>query len=276
MQKTRKSGLPGELNMRHDGHFVDIFSQRVTGPQIRMIPLKKIIPNPHQARSELGNIKELMNSIREKGVLEPLLVRYKDGQYEIIAGERRFIASKRIGLTEIPCIEMNVEDHEAMELALIENLQRKDLSIFEEADGINALTEMYGYTQDQIAKKIGKARSSISEIIGIGKIPAGIRKRCSEAGISSRTTLIEIAKQKSPEDMKNLIEAISKRELRREDTRELSKNLKGEAHKKKRFVFNYSIKGPEHCKLRIEFRKEKVKKEEIIRILKEVINKLEE
>jgi len=131
--KNKKTGLPDTLSLRHDKHFVDFIADRARGPTIRMIPINKIDPNPRQARSELGNIKELMLSIKNKGILEPILVRPKEGRYEIIAGERRYMASKRIGLNEIPCIEMNVEDNEALELALIENLQRKDLDVFEEA-----------------------------------------------------------------------------------------------------------------------------------------------
>ena len=88
MQKSKKSGLPDSLEMRHDGHFVDLISTRSLGPRIRMIPLENIDPNPNQARSELGNIQELMDSIKTKGVLEPILVRGKGNRFEIIAGER--------------------------------------------------------------------------------------------------------------------------------------------------------------------------------------------
>ena len=139
--------------MRHD---VEIISERTAGPSIRMISINKIKPNPHQARNELGNINELVASIKEKGVLEPILVRPKDGKYEIIAGERRYMAAKAAKLREMPCIEMNIEDNEAMEISLIENLQRKDLDVFEEADGLSALSEMYGYNHNQIAEKIEK------------------------------------------------------------------------------------------------------------------------
>ena len=111
-----------------------------------MIATEKLMPNPQQARNELGNIKELMASVKEKGILEPLLVRPKGEKYEIIAGERRCMAAKNIGLKVVPCIEMDVEDNEALELALIENLQRKDLDIFEEADGLRVLAEAYGYS----------------------------------------------------------------------------------------------------------------------------------
>lgn len=274
MQRTRKSGLPHYVGMRHDDHFVDLISSRSAGPRIRMIPLTEIDPNPHQARSELGNMKELMVSIKKKGVLEPILVRPKEGRYEIIAGERRYVASQRIGLGEIPCIEMNVEDNEAMELALIENLQRRDLDVFEESDGLRSLIEIYEYNHNQIAEIIGKARSTITEIISVGKIPNDIRKICKQFGITSRSTLVEIAKQKDKDKMFKLLTEIKERELRREDTRELSKQIKGKTKGLGHFVYNYKPSSSEYYKLRIEFKRKSVSKDEIIKVLEEIIKKL--
>lgn len=274
MQRTRKSGLPHYVGMRHDDHFVDLISSRSAGPRIRMIPLTEIDPNPHQARSELGNMKELMASIKKKGVLEPILVRPKEGRYEIIAGERRYVASQRIGLGEIPCIEMNVEDNEAMELALIENLQRRDLDVFEESDGLRSLIEIYGYNHNQIAEIIGKARSTITEIISLGKITNDIRKICKQFGITSRSTLVEIAKQKDKDKMFKLITEIKERELRREDTRELSKQIKGKKKGLGHFVYNYKPSSSEYYKLRIEFKRKSVSKDEIIKVLEEIVKRL--
>ncbi len=275
MQRTKKSGLPGSVDMRHDGHFVELITSRTVGPRIRMIPTERIYPNPRQARSELGNIEELKSSIKEKGVLEPILVRPKGGRYEIIAGERRYMASKSIGLKDIPCIEMNVADNEAMEISLIENLQRKDLDVFEEADGLKTLAEIYNYNHAQIAQKLGKARSTVTEIININKIPSNVRKLCHKNMITSRTTLLEISKLKTEKDMIRLIDAISERDLRREDTRDLSKKIKGKSESKiKRYVYNYQPERDEYCRLRIEFRKQIVNKKEIISILEELIEKL--
>lgn len=275
MQKTKKSGLPDAVSMRHDGHFVDLITSRTSGPSIRMISIGKIEPNPQQARSELGDITELMASIKEKGILEPILVRPKGKKYEIIAGERRYMASKAVGLREMPCIEMNVKDSEAMEISLIENLQRKDLNVFEESDGLKSLSDIYGYNHQQIAEKIGKARSTITEILNISKIPFEVRELCQSLNITSRTTLIEISKQKNKEHMIQLIKAISERDLRREDTRDLSKQIKGKEDQKiKRFVYNFVPKDIDYCRVRIEFKKQKVNKYEIIRILEEAIAKL--
>jgi len=264
--------------MRHDTHFVDLISKRTAAPLIRMVSLDYIEPNPHQARSELGNIDELMSSIKSKGVLEPIIVRPKGERYEIIAGERRFVASKNVALKEIPCIVMNVSDSEAMEISLIENLQRKDLDVFEEADGLKTLIDIYSYSHAQISEKIGKARSTITEIINISKIPASIRKLCQTNSIDkNRSLLIEISKLKNEEEMKTIIENIKERGLKREDTRDLTKLLKGKEPEKKKpksYVFNYSPKDDRSYSVRIEFKKEFVNRQEIIRILEDLLAKL--
>jgi ParB family transcriptional regulator, chromosome partitioning protein len=271
VQKTKRSGLPESVRMRHDGHFVDLISTRSLGPRIRMISLDKIDPNPHQARCELGNIEELMESIKSKGILEPILVRSKQGRFEIIAGERRFVASKNLGLKEIPCIEMDVEDNEAMEIALIENLQRKDLDIFEEADGLQAMVDMYSYNHQQVSDKIGKARSTITEILTIARIPQHVRDVMRESGVFSRTTIIEIAKQKTEDDMMKLTREIAARRLTREDTRDLAKYLKGKTKKLKYYAYNYVPEDSDKYRMRLEFKKQTISKQEIIDILQEII-----
>jgi ParB family chromosome partitioning protein len=273
VQKSKKTGLPGSVKMRHDGHFVDLITERIEGPRIRMVPIDKIDPNPQQARSELGDIKELMASIKQKGILEPIIVRPRHGRYEIIAGERRYIASKKLGMKEMPCIEKHVEDNEAMEIALIENLQRKDLDPFEEADGLHALAELYGYSHQEISRKIGKARSTITEIINLSKIPKDIRKLCHKNNILSRTTLIEIAKVKDKEHMEELIRVIQERDLKREDTRDLSKRMMGKTKKTKMFVYNYRPKGADY-RMRLEFKHQEVSKDDIIKILEEILQSL--
>jgi ParB family chromosome partitioning protein len=260
--------------MKHDGHFVDLISSRSLGPRIRMIPIEKIDPNPHQARCELGNIEELQDSIRSKGILEPILVRAKGTRFEIIAGERRYMASKGLGLKELPCIDMEVEDNEAMEIALIENLQRKDLDVFEEADGLQALADLHSYNHEQISVKIGKARSTITEILQIARIPQRARDIIKEAGGFSRTTLIEIAKLRTEDDMVKLAHDIAERRLTREDTRDLAKFLKGKTKKHKYFVYNFIPEDSDKFRMRLEFKKQTVTKQEIIDILQEIIDRI--
>ncbi|HOJ26809.1 MAG TPA: ParB/RepB/Spo0J family partition protein [Candidatus Saccharicenans sp.] len=278
MEKTKKSGLPDSLTMRHDPHFVELISQKSAGPVVRLIPIDLIDPNPRQPRSELGDIKELMDSIRTKGVLEPILVRSRGGRFEIIAGERRYFASKNLGLKEIPCLEMEVNDQEAMEISLIENLQRKDLDIFEEADGLKALIDLYNYSHQEIASRIGKSRSTITEILSVARIPSHLRDKIKAAGLTSRSTIIEIAKIEDPAAMHKAVEAIIERKLTRSDTRDLTrlfreKEQKSEA-KTKPYVFNYIPPESKAYKLRIEFKKQVVTRKELISILEDLLNKL--
>jgi ParB family transcriptional regulator, chromosome partitioning protein len=119
--------------MRHDAHYVEELSQHAPAPVGRMIDLDELDPNPEQPRSEFGDLTELTASIKEKGVLEPLLVKPSStrGRWMIIAGERRWRAARKAGLTEVPCIEMNVDAGTVAEIALIENMQRKDLTVWE-------------------------------------------------------------------------------------------------------------------------------------------------
>ncbi|HTH36662.1 MAG TPA: ParB/RepB/Spo0J family partition protein [Pyrinomonadaceae bacterium] len=190
-----KSGLPLGVKMRHDSHYVDQIAShsRSVG---RTIPISSIFPNPEQPRTEFGDLSELTASIREKGVLEPLLVKPKpEGRFMIIAGERRWRASQAAGLTEVPCIELDIDDNAVAEIALIENLQRKDLTVWEEADGLAALVAKFGYTHDQIALKISKSRSTVTEFLTIAGLPAAIREKCRNAKINSKGTLLDVARQ---------------------------------------------------------------------------------
>lgn len=274
-QKIKRSGLPDSFGMKHDDHFVDWITTRTAGPQIRMIAMDKIDPNPHQARTELGNIQELMDSIRSKGVLEPILVRSVGDRFEIIAGERRFVASKNVGHKELPCINLDVSENEAMEIALIENLQRKDLDLFEEADGLQALIDMYSYNHQQVSEKIGKARSTITEILAIRRIPAAIRGIIKASGLMSRTMILEVAKQKTEDDMLELVKEITERRLTREDTRDLSKLLKGTAKKTKYYAYNYVPEDTDRYRLRLEFKKQTITKSEIVEILQDIIRRIQ-
>ena len=134
-----------ESRMRHDSHFVESLSERFGASLGRWIPIEEIETNPDQPRANVGDLKELAKSIEAKGVLEPLLVRpMGDGHYRIIAGERRFRAAMEAGLAEVPCIEFDVPENEVVEIALIENLHRRDLHPFEEAEGYSSLASRHG------------------------------------------------------------------------------------------------------------------------------------
>src|SRR5438445_7723253 len=134
--------------MRHDAHYVETLASYSGAAVGRMIPVDKIRPNPDQPRKVLGDLRELSDSIKQKGVLEPLLVRFvpREDCYFIISGERRYHAARAAGLRELPCIEKIADDAETLELALVENLQRKDLTPFEEAEGLYSIPEQYECT----------------------------------------------------------------------------------------------------------------------------------
>src|ERR1700753_1127566 len=149
----KRGGLPMQVKMRHDNHFVEELAARHETPVGKMVPLSAIEPDPNQPRTSLGDLDDLVASIRSKGVLEPILIRPRPltegngpAAYRIISGERRFRASQEAGLYEVPAIEMDVSEEEALEIALIENLQRKDLTPFEEAEGFRQLAELHGST----------------------------------------------------------------------------------------------------------------------------------
>src|SRR5215210_5961515 len=183
--------------MRHDAHYVEELAQHRPTPVGRMIALDKLDPNPDQPRVEIGDLEDLTASIREKGVLEPLLVKpsHGTGRWMIIAGERRWRASRAAGLREVPCIEMDVDDRAVAEIALIENLQRKDLTAWEESDGLAALCEKFGYTHEEVARKVGKSRTSVTESLSIATLPESIREQCRRADITSKSTLLQIVRQ---------------------------------------------------------------------------------
>lgn len=146
-------------------------------PGLQTLPLAQIQPNPTQPRQrfEQEHLDELVASIREKGVLQPLMVRKVGEGYQIIAGERRYRASKAAGLTEVPVIIRETDDRETLEIALIENLQRQDLNIVEEAEGYQQLATKHALTQEQIAQRVGKSRASVANALRILTLPAKLR-----------------------------------------------------------------------------------------------------
>ncbi len=151
--------------------------------------------NPDQPRSILGDLSDLKASIEAKGVLEPILVRPReDGRYTIISGERRFRAAMEAGLSDIPCIVLDVSDAEVLEIALIENLQRKDLSPLEEADGYLTLQERHSYTHEQIARAVGKSRVTITETLSLARLPLRVKDECRRADIRSKSFLLEVGR----------------------------------------------------------------------------------
>lgn len=152
------------------------------------LKLTEIEPNKEQPRKDFDDaaLAELADSIREHGVLQPLLVRpMVNGRYQIVAGERRWRASRMVGLAEVPVVIREMTDTEAMELALIENLQRKDLNIIEEALGYKTLMETYGFTQEKVAQRVGKSRPVIANALRLLSLPPKVEKMVRDGQISA-------------------------------------------------------------------------------------------
>ena len=273
---SKRIGLPVTLKMRHDAHYVETLTS-FSGASIgRMIPIDKIRPNPDQPRKTIGDVRELADSIREKGVLEPLLVRYmpREDMYYIISGERRFHASQAAGLHELPCIEKIADDAETLELALIENLQRKDLTPFEEADGLQRLATHFDYTHDDIAKKIGRARSSVTETMSLTVIPDAVRKDCIERGIFSKSLLLQVSRQPNEKKMHEMVNRIAQGGLTRDEARKARKQESGSDTRPHPFLFDYRAQD-ESFHVRVQFRKSHVGREELAAALRAVLREIE-
>ena len=215
-----KRGLPVDIRTRHDLHYIEELAtpSRSVG---KILKLDLIEPNPDQPRTEFGDLTELTSSIKEHGVLEPLLVRPIEGtnKWMIIAGERRWRASNLAGLTEVPCIELDISDQAVAEIALVENLQRKDLTIWEEADGLAKLGTQFGYTHDKISQTIGKSRTTVTEYMSIASIPENVREKCKAAGLTAKTSLLEVARQFDDAAMMAFVDSLGTSGVSREEVR---------------------------------------------------------
>jgi len=276
-----KRGLPTDIKMRHDAHYVEEFvkTNRTIG---KIIPINQIEPNPEQPRVEIGDLTELTSSIKQKGVLEPLLVKpvRETGNWMIIAGERRWRAANLAGLKEVPCIELDIDEKSIAEIALIENLQRKDLTIWEEADGLAALAESYGYTHEEIAKQISKSRTTVTESMTIAGIPQQIRDKCREANISAKSTLLEIARQFDDAAMLDFVQNITTKGLKREEIRQVARPQSKSSEQKVRKaektsqenVFRYTSSNSNfNLEIRFADKSEFVKKD-VLQALKEAFD----
>jgi ParB family chromosome partitioning protein len=276
VSNVRRIGLPDAMRMRHDTHFVDQLA-RPGGEAIgRLIPIEDIKPNPRQPRQSLGDLTELTASIREKGVIEPILVRKVGGHFEIIAGERRFRAAGKAGLSEMPCVVRETTDAEMMELALVENLQRKDLSPFEEADGLKTLAEAYGYTHELMAEKLGKSRSAITETLSLASMPEDVRNLCRLADIQSKSTLLQIVRQSDAGKMVDMLERLQQQGTTRSDARRVAREgraAKPTRGRPKSYVFNFQPRDKTFT-LTLKFRKGSASREEIAKTLCAVAEEL--
>jgi ParB family chromosome partitioning protein len=258
--------------MRHDEHYVEALAASAGEPVGRMVPIDLLDPNPQQPRQVMGDLSELMASVAEKGIIEPLVVRQRGGRYQIIAGERRYHAAVQVGLREVPVVVRDVDDAEVMEIALVENLQRKDLTAFEEAEALHQLAHRCGYTHEDMARKLGKSRTAVTETLSLNNMPDEVRNLCRLADISAKSTLLQIVRQQDPQKMLALVEKLAGQgSATRQDVRkETSKPKPG---RPKSFVF--AFRPPTKAfNLRLQFTKSKVEKTEIIEALEAILRDL--
>jgi ParB family transcriptional regulator, chromosome partitioning protein len=267
-----RRGLPETIAMRHDEHYVEALAASAGSPIGRLVPIDQIDPNPNQPRQVMGDLSELMASIAEKGILEPLVVRQRGERFQIVAGERRYQAAIQVGLRELPVVIRDVDDAEMLELALIENLQRKDLTPFEESEALQSLAERCGYTHEDLARRLGKSRSSVTESLTLNAMPDEVRNLCRLADISSKSLLLQVVRQEAPEKMVALVEKIaSQGGATRQQIREAT--AKPKPGRPKHYVFAY--RPPTKAfNLKLSFTKSRASRDEIIEALEAILRDL--
>lgn len=185
---ARRPGLGKGLESLIPGGATEAPSKPSGGPGLQEIPIGDLSPNPHQPRAHFDeeSLNDLSASIREIGVLQPLLVRRLDnGRYELIAGERRWRAAQRAGLLTVPAVVKTTDDLSSMEQALVENLHRQDLSPLEEASAFQQLIDDFGLTHDDVAKRVGKSRSSVTNALRLLALPPAIQALLADGRLSA-------------------------------------------------------------------------------------------
>jgi ParB family chromosome partitioning protein len=213
-----------------------------------------------------------MASIAEKGIIEPLIVRQRGTRFQIVAGERRYQAAVQVGLREVPVVVREADDTEVLELALVENLQRKDLTAFEEAEALQSLMQRCGYTHEQLAKKLGKSRTSITESVALAQMPEDVKNLCRLADIHSKSLLLQVVRQSDHEKMLSMIERISRDGgATRQQIRDVA--VKPKAGRPKNYAFTYRAPSKAFS-LQLRFRKSQVDPQEVISALEGILAEL--
>lgn len=214
-------------------------------PEVKYIPISIIKPNPYQPRKDFNQraLEELSESIKSYGVIQPISVRQiKEDSYELIAGERRLRASELAELHEIPAIIVDYRDKESALIALMENLQREDLNFIEEAEGYYNLIEDHGFTQQEIAEKMGKNQSTIANKLRLLKLPDDIKKDLLKYNLTERhgRALLKL----DDDDLKRkILERVVKNELNVNKTEELVNGILDDLTKKEENEVKQNIKG---------------------------------
>ncbi len=267
-----KRGLPETLRMRHDAHYVETLAAAAATPVGRMVAIDLVDPNPDQPRQAMGDLSELIASVAEKGIIEPLVVRQRGPRYQIVAGERRYHAAVQSGLHELPVVVRDVDETEMLEIALVENIQRKDLTPFEEAEALHSLAQRCGYTHEDLAKRLGKSRTAVTESLALHAMPSEVRKVCRLAGIGSKSILLQVVRQGDSQKMLALVEKIVRQggATREQVRKDIHKPKPG---RPKPYTFNFRPSS-RAFNLRLSFNKKSASKDDIISALESILDEL--
>jgi len=221
---SKKHGLGRGL-----GALIPTADTAVSNDDIRLIPITDIVPNPHQPRAAFNaeQLAELAASITEHGLIQPLVVTQQEGKYVLIAGERRWRASQLAGLEQLPAIIKEATPQAMLELAIIENIQRADLNALEEAFAYQQLMDEFGLTQEEVAKRVGKGRSTVANLLRLLTLPPNIQQAVSDGLISGAhgRALLPLP---TPEMQTNAMKQIMKLDLSVRQTEQHVKNLLAE------------------------------------------------
>lgn len=234
MAAQKKSGLGRGLDALFSNSLMD------TNDSVKMVSISSIVPNPRQPRTRFtdNELSELADSIREHGVIQPLVVSEQaDGTYTLIAGERRLRASQIAGLNTVPVITRQADDRELLELALIENIQREDLSPLEAAEAYKSLEENFNLTHEEISKRVGKNRASVTNTMRLLKLPGEVQKALLEKAITEGHARVLLSLP-TPQAQINAMNHIIRNELSVRQTEEYIRSLLGESSKKAKTVKN--------------------------------------
>jgi ParB family chromosome partitioning protein len=220
-----KSKKMGGLGRGLDAILTDN-SEEKENSGVTVVRLTEVEPNPLQPRKsfETEPLEALAESIAQHGIIQPIVVRPKDGMYMIVTGERRWRAARMAGLSEVPVIIIEADDRKAAELALVENLQRKDLNPVEEAKAYADLIDEYSYTQEEIAKKVGRSRSSITNSLRLLDLPDSILDKLAAGELSEGHAKVLLG-LKNKELLEKTAETVISKELSVRETEKLVKSL---------------------------------------------------
>lgn len=208
----------------------NINTVEITDTGIKTLPIDKLAPSSYQPRTEFNKeaLDALVTSVKEKGVLQPLLVRKQGEKYEIIAGERRWRAAKMAGLNEVPVIEKDLDNQEVLEVALVENLLRENLSAIEEAEGFNRLITEFSHTHEALSQIVGKSRSYITNTLRLLSLPADVQEMIKNNSITAGHARALIGM----ENAKEIADKIVSKGLTVRQTEDLVNSIKNKALQK--------------------------------------------